>query len=60
MEVSRRDLPNATMFVAPPPSPSRDGHTTTAMHEIEYISPIDYTPPPQHTVRAFIVIAHRV
>ena len=22
------------------------GHTTTAMHEIEYISPIEYTPPP--------------
>ena len=21
------------------------GHTTTAMHEIEYISPIEYTPP---------------
>ena len=22
------------------------GHTTTALHEIEYISPIEYTPPP--------------
>ena len=22
------------------------GHTTTAMHEIEYISPIEYTHPP--------------
>ena len=23
------------------------GHTTTAIHEIEYISPIEYTPPPR-------------
>ena len=23
------------------------GQTTTAMHEIEYISPVEYTPPPQ-------------
>ena len=23
-----------------------NGHTTTAMHEIEYISSIEYTPPP--------------
>ena len=25
------------------------GHKTTAMHEIEYISPIEYTPSPPHT-----------
>ena len=34
------------------------GHTTTAMHEIAYISPVDYTPPPLPSpgmmLRAFV------
>ena len=39
----------------PPPRHCRDarvyGHTTTATHEIEYLSPIEYTPPPHRHLK---------